>query len=431
MPQGFSAPPFGPENIEFQGWEDDDKPIFVQMQLDLIERIQREISQGLALLIPSDISGLLVGRMSAEREKHLIIVDDYELVRYTGEDDTPRFARDDRLAERVRHWGRKKGPQEVVGFFRSRRGGWATFDAEDVRDAKRLLPNKRNIFLLIRATKGGESNAMVFLRRSKSRELEKQYGEFPFDAGLLLAQLQRASQAPAAAEPSRSSPLSPPSTPRNAVVPEETPAQVQSLSPAEEVPEPRPSFQEWKERWENRWASLCVRFRTGYQARFKAGFTFQYQAFREILARRIQQNPLRSVSFRPPRWVALVPTGALAIATTMLCMDNRVGFQPKPPALETRPVVLSNPVNLRVRRDGDLLEVNWNGASPEIMNSFGGVITIRAGNRLKALQLDASEMRTGRIYLQTRSQDLGIRLEITTGDGTRPTESVRVVGPPA
>lgn len=92
-------------------------------------------------------------------------------------------------------------------------------------------------------------------------------------------------------------------------------------------------------------------------------------------------------------------------------------------------VAVIDPIDLRVRRDQDLLEVNWNTSSAEIMNSWGGVMIIRDGRRVKAIRLDELEMHTGRIYVQSKSSDLGIRLEVASRNGSGSTESIRVVAP--
>lgn len=511
-PQPVGIPPDGSENIEFEGWEDE-KPVVVQVHLDFIERMETEISRGLAFATPSDLSGLLVGRMVPDGERHLILVDDYELVRYTADDESPRFARDDRLAERVRVWGTKKGPQEVVGFFRSRRGGWATFDAMDVRDAKRLLPGKRNIFLLIRAAKGGESTAMLFLRRAKSRILETPYGEFIFDVRPLRAQLEHARQAaeelrrsaakkrePKAPMPKVEAPVPKAEAPvRKAEIPvpkaevpvpkaevpvpkAEVPVpKAEATGPAqpavfktgkteisqgssaqkpdavysprrdtgssptsarrsgsnqagpppetielfnlaaeqqrtENGPEPETTFLPrlfLKEIWKNRWAPIVSGLGDNALRCLRA-------PFRLLLSFRF--------SFRPPKWVALVPTWGLAIATTIWCTDRPA---PKHQAVNMAPhaVAVIDPIDLRVRRDQDLLEVNWNTSSAEIMNSWGGVMIIRDGRRVKAIRLDELEMHTGRIYVQSKSSDLGIRLEVASRNGSGSTESIRVVAP--
>jgi hypothetical protein len=91
---------------------------------------------------------------------------------------------------------------------------------------------------------------------------------------------------------------------------------------------------------------------------------------------------------------------------------------------------VANPLGLQVERTGDMLDIAWNSNSASAVNSTGGSLTIRDGDEVKRLGLDAAEIRTGHLYYRPRNADLDIRLEVGAENGATATESVRLVGAP-
>jgi len=103
-----------------------------------------------------------------------------------------------------------------------------------------------------------------------------------------------------------------------------------------------------------------------------------------------------------------------------------------PEATESRPVTIPDSIGrgLEVHSEGRLLNVTWDRRSATALNSSGGYMTIRDGDLVKVVRLDAGEIRTGHIYYAPRNADLGVRLQMASADGDSASETVRVVGPP-
>src|SRR5580704_1031989 len=157
QPKGHGAPGdqtfaagLHPSDIEIYGWHVRDQPVSITMRKDVIESLHEDVVQGLTMSTPCDVTGLLIGRVVNESGS-TIIVEGYELARYGGENGAPPFGRDQRLADMVKQWSKRKGPFQVVGFFRSQRRGWPAIDREDLKGARRLLPSSKNVFLLIQS----------------------------------------------------------------------------------------------------------------------------------------------------------------------------------------------------------------------------------------------------------------------------------------
>lgn len=131
-------------------------------------------------------------------------------------------------------------------------------------------------------------------------------------------------------------------------------------------------------------------------------------------------------------WLPIAATWAIAVGVTMWFMDGRSLFRSNRATVAEAPTVtISNPLGLEVNSRGDLLEIAWDRASSTAMNSQGGFLTIRDGKLVEAIQLNSLEIKTGHVYYEPRSTDLGIRLELAQGDGGPTAESIRVIGPPA
>jgi len=112
----------------------------------------------------------------------------------------------------------------------------------------------------------------------------------------------------------------------------------------------------------------------------------------------------------------------------MWLMDGRNLFTHHEAKIET---ATSKSIGLRVDGNAGLLDIVWDRASDLARESQGGFLTIRDGKQVKSIPLDSVEIRTGHVYYEPRSTDLGIRLEVAQKNGVAASESIRVVGPPS
>ena len=140
------------------------------------------------------------------------------------------------------------------------------------------------------------------------------------------------------------------------------------------------------------------------------------------------QTPLSTLPWN--RWLSIAATWIIAVGGTMWFMHGRSSLRVQQPEVsETRSAILSNLIGLHVDNSGRLLNISWDRASSIAMNSKAGFLIIRDGSLVSEVRLDSTEVRTGHLYYRPRSEDLGIRLEVTEDDGGIASESVRVLGP--
>jgi hypothetical protein len=135
-------------------------------------------------------------------------------------------------------------------------------------------------------------------------------------------------------------------------------------------------------------------------------------------------------------WVSIAATWTIAVGLTSWFTYGSSLFGRSSPAVpESRPVTIPDSIGsdvpgLEVHSDGQLLNITWDRRSATALNSSGGYMTIRDGDLVKVVRLEAGEIRTGRLYYAPRNADLGVRLEMASDDGDSASETVRVVGPP-
>ncbi len=176
------------------------RAVSIQIPGDVIERIDRAIALGLKMRVPCDVSGFLIGRIVKEKGQ-TIVVDGYETVRYSVESGDSSFANDERLQARVQEWKQQKGPECVVGFFRSQRAVRPAIDREDLKGAKRMLPRRRNIFLLIETGADGAHTGILFLRKGRRAKVEEEFREFSFHADIVGVESNASAPNPVAPDP--------------------------------------------------------------------------------------------------------------------------------------------------------------------------------------------------------------------------------------
>ncbi|MBV9768255.1 MAG: hypothetical protein JOZ32_01680 [Bryobacterales bacterium] len=445
-------------DLEIYGWRIRDQPVSIHMQVAVLDRLQQEIVSGLNMSAPCDIAGILMGRVATETGL-AVMVEDYKTSRYTGDAGDCAYDINGRIADTIAEWGRRNEASRVLGFFRSQRRGRPIIDSQDLKSAERLFPRAQNIFLLIGSAVDGQFTGAFYFRQAGASEVEKEYGEFPFDADILRARslaqgikleepTQRVITArqwvqqlavtniphtesiipvdivrPAPPEPVQGPVLVRPESngaaPSAPIAPEKPePAKIHEPPLLEEpAPDESPEV-------------LTGEVQTGLNAPAN-------------LLESSFDNPPSQPARSWPSWLSMAAVWTIAVGATMWCMDGRnIVNAGGPSATELRPIAmtnplaisdpaaLSNPLGLAVDRSGGLLEIGWDRNSGTARNSDGGFMTIRDGGLLKQVSLDSSEIRTGHIYYEPRSTDLGIRLEVASQAAGATSESIRVMGAP-
>ena len=234
-------------------WEVPQKPVSVQIPLELIDRLEREVVESFRSLTSrgSEIGGLLVGRV-APGLPAAVAIEDYQLVPcdYSrgplfrlSEADLARF-------ERAIEQRGGPGAARVVGFFRSHTRKGLSLDAEDAAFFQARFRDPHHIALLVRPAATKASVAGIFIWEGDTVHTEASYLEFPFRSADLQPSRTAAEPAPqpTAPKPAARAQIVPIASRRDQVAPgpdstaharpSEPPPVVESAKPAEPRPAP-------------------------------------------------------------------------------------------------------------------------------------------------------------------------------------------------
>jgi hypothetical protein len=127
------------------------------------------------------------------------------------------------------------------------------------------------------------------------------------------------------------------------------------------------------------------------------------------------------------RWLRLVPTMALAIIMVgafQRTTDSRVATAP---SHETAQLARGDDLGLTVMLRSNQLEIRWNKASAAITDSVRSVLKITDDGITEALPFDQGRFQEEFVAYTPKTNDVSIRLEVTSRDGGRTSESVRAV----
>jgi hypothetical protein len=88
------------------------------------------------------------------------------------------------------------------------------------------------------------------------------------------------------------------------------------------------------------------------------------------------------------------------------------------------------PLGLQVVTRGKQLEIHWNHDANAIRNAAKGVIRISDGGIQEVIEFDAAQLRDGALAYSPMTNDVSVRFEVNSVDGTTSSESMRSVGIP-
>jgi len=255
----------------------------------------------------------------------------------------------------------------VIGYFRSQRDGRLRLGARDVRTFDRLFHENGNIGLLIRTSRLGHGEAALFYWRDGQPQPRDFGFGFPFDEAKL-AGGHPGWRFSDPLEPEREAPA------RSAI--SRTP-KVPAAAPSEDV-----------------------------------------------------------------RWSRLLPTMALvvvAIVVTQMAWSSRGTISSnsapateadEPATLSTTPSNYETSLGLKVTSEPHQLEIRWNRAASAIAGAVKGTMSISEAGVTEAIPFDPRELREGYVAYTPKTNDVGIRFEVSGANGAATTESIRVVAIP-
>jgi hypothetical protein len=162
-------------------WEDPGDSIMIQVRLDLVERLNAAVQQGLgAGSRGNEIGGILLGRRLPGFGR-AVLIEDFELVHsehFRGASYTLSPGERHMLGGQLR----RRRPWQVVGFFRSHTRPGLYLDQDDFFVFNRHFQDDWQVFLLVRPSMEGPAMGGFFFWEDGEINKRSPYRQFPFDA---------------------------------------------------------------------------------------------------------------------------------------------------------------------------------------------------------------------------------------------------------
>jgi hypothetical protein len=211
-------------------WEDPGDSIMIQVNLDLVERLGAAVQRGIGSgQRGNEIGGILLGR-PLPGFRRAVVIEDFELtpcehLRGASYTLSPKDRR--QLGGRLA----RRGPRQVVGFFRSHTRPGMYLDQDDFAVFGHYFPDSWQVCLLVRPADEGPAMGGFFFWEDGDVNRTTTYRKFPFDAGRLVAgNYPITGEQPGGAVAPHPVPV---------LVPAHTPAPVPVLAPRADVQAPR------------------------------------------------------------------------------------------------------------------------------------------------------------------------------------------------
>lgn len=171
MPQpSVSVEPAGshPAASEIYRWEVSGKPIAVEIRLDALDRLDREVTQAFRAITSrgSEVGGILLGRFRAQ-PRPTVVIEDYEAVPCDYRRGPLYLLADAdraRLEETLARW-RNQPPRDltVVGYYRSNTRKELALDDDDLALIEQYFRDPHQVVLLIKPFASKPNLAGFFL----------------------------------------------------------------------------------------------------------------------------------------------------------------------------------------------------------------------------------------------------------------------------
>jgi hypothetical protein len=410
--------PFEPPEATHYTWEVPGKSISIHLRLDVMERLYNEVVAGFGSIPKrgAEVGGILLGRAET-RPNPRFFIEDFEPVlseHRLGPSYLLSEADRQRLLETLarRRSGRDKR-LSVVGYYRSHTRPGLSLDEEDVNIFHSHFSDPRSVFLLIKPSVTGITEAGFFFWEDGQVRREAPYLKFPFGRKEQLNQVQSppadAEAAPEHEAPQVSPEWAPPTEPQATA--DEKPGLIeQPATPEQPAALPQPDAEERPAAFE--------RFPPFDPARLQLPFPPR-------LARQYEEPPPTTPRTARFNWLWAVLSAILLAAAGALLYQGFTGSWPGVHRQAAVPESAS--LALNVAKDKDRLRLSWNRNAPAIRSSPTGVVSITDGNYRKQVTLDSQQLTNGALVYWPVSEDVNFRLAVYPKGGTSVTESVRAI----
>lgn len=167
-------------------WQVHGKPVIVQVDLDVVDRLQRDLFE--STYYGNEVNGILLGRATVSGSRLNFFVEDYELICDNSPNANSSLAKQKQLADIAAKWNTNSGELRPIGLFRSQTRGGLALGEQDLNTARCLFSRADNIFLLVRSSPGAEPRAGFFFWEGNQIRANESYSEFAFDSRVLRSQ---------------------------------------------------------------------------------------------------------------------------------------------------------------------------------------------------------------------------------------------------
>lgn len=179
-------PESGTATSPFYVWKPAEKPISVQLQFDVVDRILLEVMRGFGAVPKrgAEVGGILLGTAETHGGRIVVNVEDFEAAD-CDHASGPSFilSEDDRTAflESMDRW--KRGPDRriyAVGYYRGHTRDGICLAAEDLAILEEVFPESTAIAMVVKPYATKVSMAGIFFREDGQFKADASHLEFPF-----------------------------------------------------------------------------------------------------------------------------------------------------------------------------------------------------------------------------------------------------------
>lgn len=179
-------PETGTSISPFYVWKPAGKPISVQLQFDVVDRILLEVMRGFGAVPKrgAEVGGILLGTTEVQGDRVVVKVEDFEIVEcdhasgpsyILSEDDRAGFAE---AMDRYKHGTDRR--LYAVGYYRGHTREGICLAAEDLAVLEEMFPEPSAIALIVKPYATKVSMAGIFFREDGQFKADASHLEFPF-----------------------------------------------------------------------------------------------------------------------------------------------------------------------------------------------------------------------------------------------------------
>ncbi len=356
-------------NVPYYSWQPPQKPIAIQLQFDVIDRMILEVMKGFGA-VPrrgAEVGGFLLGTRGQMGDQLVVQILDFVPVLCEHAQGPSYLLSANDLAlwsetiERL-----QAGPTQIEGYYRSHTRDGLHLAPEDLSLLDKYFPERDLVSLIVKPYATRASVAGFFFFEGESIHRESTYLEFPFRRKELGGGVSRVDRQAAAARFGQNR------------TPTAEPA-VRSIG-------------------ESRVGTISG-------AAISAESTV---------------IPPKARSARSG-WVWIPLSFIFMLLGVILGFQIAISMRPRTPA---NPYLEAWNLALGVQRLEDRLAVSWDRTAPAVRNANRGVMTIWAGDDSRRIELNFSDLQAGQLIYRSSPSKVTFRLEVFPKDRTSVAETL-------